>query len=157
MASPRKKLRSAIDTLLRNNITYTKKSGGTPNVSYFEQVPSPETHMPFLHYVNCSVDSSDAKDCNGWDAMVTIGIMAGAQPGHDSYDPADEIEEKVIALFKDRPYVLDLSPDFNIVSVEFEGSDYDKGLRNIGASKPSGRSRYIVAIESDFRIILSEA
>jgi hypothetical protein len=84
MASPTRALRSGISTLLTNAVSYTKKKGGTVNVKYFEQTPGPRTHFPIIRYKDCFLEPSDAKDCPGWDAVVTIETITSTAPGPGS-------------------------------------------------------------------------
>lgn len=155
MASPNATLRSSFETLLKNNVSYTKKRGGTVKPTWFETLPDIRTHFPIMRYADCALEPSDSKDCRGWECTVTIQVMAGYQPGHGSYYDVDEMERAVHSLITDEPFALDVGVNYNLVDIIFQGSDYNEQLVS-ATSKPNVPSKYIVSKELDFLVILVE-
>ena len=153
MASPATKLRSSFTTLL-SSLTFTKSSGSA-SVEYFERHPSGRPHFPYVKYANCFLTPENAKSCNGWSPLVIIETVTGFQPGRGSFDFADEIEEQVIALVTGKPYALDLSPTYALISANLEGSQYIEELTNLDNAK-SKPDTYIIRKVTEFRLQIQE-
>ena len=155
MASPTTKLRTSFATLLAS-LTYTKSSGSV-SVEYFERHPSGRPHFPYVKYVNCFLTPENAKSCNGWGPLVVIEVVTGFTRGHGSFNFADEIEEAVIALVTDKPFALDFSPTYALISSNVEGSQYIEEITELAIGKKKISTPYnIIRKLTEFRLQLQE-